>query len=140
VIYLELEDLLHIAARVLEADPLVRDHGLLDSARGRARASVLGEDAYPSVDEKAAALLHSLARNHVLVDGNERLALGASIASYGMNGIRPALSNDEAHELVMAVSSGELEDVRAIAGRLGARTGIAQGPAEASTGTARPLK
>ena len=90
--------------------------------------------------ERSAALLHSLARNHALVDGDERLALGASIAFYGMNGIRLTLSNEEAYELVMAVSSGELEDVRAIAGRLGARTSIAQGPAEASTGTATPLK
>jgi death-on-curing protein len=41
---------------------------------------VFGADAYPDLDAKAAALLHSLARNHALVDGNRRLALAAVLA------------------------------------------------------------
>lgn len=123
MIYLQLDDLLHVAARVLGTEPEVRDHGLLESALGRPRATAFGKDAYPSMHEKAAAMLHSLARNHALVDGNKRLALAAMIAFYGMNGIRLAFSNDEAYEFVVAVAKGELDDVDVIADGLAAHTG-----------------
>jgi death-on-curing protein len=118
VIFLGLEDLLHVAERALGMAPVVRDHGLLESALGRPQATAFGEDAYASIHEKAAALLHSLARNHALVDGNKRLALAGTIAFYGMNGFRLTLSNDEAYDLVMSVATGELDEVRAIASQL----------------------
>jgi len=117
VIHLTLEELLHVAERTL-GEVAVRDHGLLESALARPRASVFGEDAYPSLDEKAAALLHSLARNHALVDGDKRLALMGLIVFYGVNGRRLVLSNDEAYDLVIAVAAGELDDVPSIATRL----------------------
>ena len=53
---------------------MVGDYGLIDSALARPRASVFGQGAYPDLHLKVAALLHSLARNHALVDGNKRLA------------------------------------------------------------------
>ena len=115
MIFLDLDSLLHIATRVLEAEPLVRDYGLLESALGRPQASAFGEDAYPGIHEKTAALLHSLARNHALVDGNKRLALSATVAFLGMNGRRLTLSNDEAHDFVISVATGELDDVVQIA-------------------------
>ena len=115
MIFLDLELLLHIATRTLEAEPEVRDAGLLESALARPRASAFAEDVYPGIHEKAAALLHSLAQNHALVDGNKRLALAATIAFYGMNGRRLTLSNDEAYNLVIDVADGHLEDVSAIA-------------------------
>jgi len=115
VIFLDLDDLLHVAERCLGAAPQVRDVGLLQSALARPQASVLGDHAYASIHAKAAALLHSLARNHGLVDGNKRLALAAVLAFYGLNGIRLTLTNDEAFGLVMAVASGRLDDVDAIA-------------------------
>jgi death-on-curing protein len=118
VIFLDLESLLHIASRTLGGDPAVRDYGLLESALARPRASAFGEDAYPDIHQKAAALLHSLARNHALVDGNKRIALAATIAFLGMNGIRLTLSNDEAYDLVMSVATGALDDVSNIAGAL----------------------
>lgn len=118
MIFLDLEALLHIAQRALGIPPVVRDHGLLESALGRPQATVFGEDAYPGIHEKAAALLHSLARNHALVDGNKRLALAAVIAFYGMNGLRLTLSNDEAYRLVMGVATGQLDDIDAIAAEL----------------------
>jgi death on curing protein len=111
MIYLTLPDLLRVAERVISGDVKVRDHGLLESALARPRASAFGRDAYQSLDEKAAALLHSLARNHALVDGNKRLALGALIAFYGLNGRRLTLTNDAAYELVMAVAAGTLHEV-----------------------------
>lgn len=115
MIYPRLDDLLHVATRTLGSEPEVRDHGLLQAALARPQASAFGTDAYPAIHEKAAALLHSLARNHALVDGNKRLALAATIAFLGMNGMKLTLTNDEAYELVIAVATGEVDDVPAIA-------------------------
>lgn len=117
MIHLDLDDLLHIALRTL-GNVEVRDAGLLESALARPRSTAYGEDIYPSIHGKAAALLHSLARNHALVDGNKRLALSATLAFLGLNGIRLTVSNDEAYDLVIAVAGGEIDDVGSIASRL----------------------
>jgi death on curing protein len=113
VIYLDVEDLLHIAERTL-GNVEIRDLGLLEAAAARPQASAFGEDAYPSTLEKAAALIHSVARNHALVDGNKRLALAGGIAFLGINGLRLTMSNDEAYELIISIATGELDDVREI--------------------------
>jgi death-on-curing protein len=118
VIFLDLDLLLHIATRTLGGEPVVRDYGLLESALARPQASAFGRDAYPDLEHKGAALLHSLARNHALVDGNKRLALAATLAFMGMNGRRLTLTNDEAYDLVIAVASGSLNDIPSIAGVL----------------------
>ena len=118
MIYLTLAELMYVAERTLGADVPVRDHGLLESALVRPPATAFGEDAYAGLDEKAAALLHSLARNHALVDGNKRLALAATIAFLGLNGRRLTLTNDQAYELIMDVAAGRLDDVPSIAERL----------------------
>ena len=117
MIYLDLDDLLYIADRVLQTVQ-VRDAGLLESALARPAASGFGADAYPDLHSKAAALLHSLAISRGLVDGNKRLALAAVTAFLGIHGQRLTLSNDEAYELVMAVASGQLDDVTLITARL----------------------
>jgi death-on-curing protein len=121
VTFLDVGDLLRVAARVLPAVDL-RDAGLLEAAAARPRASAFGAEAYPTLDEKAAALLHSIARNRALVDGNKRLALAATIAFYGVNGFRITLSNDAAYDLIVAVAAGELDDVPSIAARLATAT------------------
>jgi death-on-curing protein len=123
VIFLTLPELLHVAERTLGPDYAVRDYGLLESALARPQATPFGKDAYPSPDAKAAALLHSLARNHALVDGNKRLALAALITFYGLNGRRLTLTNDAAYDLVMKVAAGELDTVDDIASILHAATG-----------------
>jgi death-on-curing protein len=115
VISLNLEELLYVAERAVGVEPQVRDVGLLASALARPQASAFGEAAYPTIHQKAGALLHSLARNHALIDGNERLALAAAIAFYGMNGMRLMLTNDQAYDLVIDVASGRLNDVVSIA-------------------------
>jgi death-on-curing protein len=115
VIYLTLPELLHVAERTLGAGYAVRDYGLLEAALARPRATAFGKDAYPHLDAKAAALLHSIARNHALIDGNKRLGLAAVIAFYGLNGRRLTLTNDEAYDLVMSVAAGQLDEVDAIA-------------------------
>ena len=122
MIYLTLPELLYIAERALGGEPQVRDYGLLESAAARPQSTAFGGDAYPDLDAKAAALLHSLARNHALVDGNKRLALAAVIAFYGLNGRRLTLTNDQAYDLVIDVAAGHLDSVDAIAARLGTAT------------------
>jgi death on curing protein len=73
VIYLTLPELLHVAERTLGPEVPVRDHGLLDSALARPRATAKGRDAYDSAEEKVGALLQSLVRSHARLDGNQRL-------------------------------------------------------------------
>lgn len=118
MIYLSADELLRVAGRVVPAGVVVRDAGLLESAAARPRTTVGDADAYPDLIVKAAALLHSLARNHALIDGNKRLALGGVIVFLGVNGARFVATNDEAYELVMAIACGDLDDVATIADRL----------------------
>src|SRR6266516_6670822 len=108
--YLTVEDLVDIAAEVLGAPPAVRDYGLLDSAAHRPRASAFSQDAYPTLDEKAAALLEGVARAHALVDGNKRLAWSATVVFYGLNGydVEPP-STAEAVEFVVGVVTAHPE-------------------------------
>ena len=122
MLFLTLPELLHVAERTLGPDYTVRDYGLLEAALARPQATAFGKDAYPTLDVKAAALLHSLARNHPLVDGNKRLALAALIAFYGLNGRRLTLTNDAAYDLVMKIASGQLDMVDEIAASLQAAT------------------
>lgn len=103
-------------------EPKVRDYGLLESAAARPRATAFGADAYPDLDTKAAALLHSLARNHALIDGNKRLALAAVLAFYGISGRRLTVTNDAAYDLVIEVATGHLDSVDDIAAKLRAAT------------------
>ena len=113
--HLALEDVLHQVERLKF---VVRDPGLLAAAVARPSATVFGQDAYPTVWVKAAALCQSLDNNQALADGNKRLALAATIAFYGLNGMRLTLTNDQAYNLVMEVAAGKVDDVPTIAQRL----------------------
>ncbi len=106
--FLTVEDLLEIARGLLEVVE-VRDMGLLASAAGRPQTTVFGEDAYPTLADKAAALMHSVARNHALVDGNKRLAWSATRVFCLLNGRDIAFSVDEAEALVLAVAKGDAD-------------------------------
>jgi death-on-curing protein len=132
VIYLTLAELVYIAERATGGKVQIRDAGLLESAAARPQATAFGSDAYPDPDSKAAALLHSLARNRALIDGNKRLALAAVIAFYGMNGRRLTLTNDAAYDLVMQVAAGQLDSVSDIAKVLERSTRARQGPRSAA--------
>ena len=106
--FLSLEDLLDIAAGVLGAVEVL-DIGLLQSAAARPRASAFGEAAYPTFEEQAGALMHSLARNHPLVDGNKPLAWAATRVFHLMNGRDLSYTVDDAEEFVLSVARGERE-------------------------------
>ncbi len=121
--YLSIEDLLEIASGVLD-EVRVRDPGLLAAAASRPRTTVFGEDAYPTFEDKAAALLHSLVRNHALVDGNKRLAWSAARVFCLLNGRDLTYTVDEAEQMMLDAAAGEL-DVRQLAAWLAARIGAA---------------
>jgi death on curing protein len=105
--YLSVEDLLGLVS-ALRAGP-VRDLGLLDSACHRPQAGLFGQQAYPTLAGKAAALMHSLACNHALVDGNKRLALLATVVFLRINGNHLDLTEDEAFDLTLSVAEGQLD-------------------------------
>lgn len=116
--YLDLEDLLALATALLGDPPPVRDPGLLESAAMRPRTTVFGEDTYPDLWTKAAALFQSLAKHHPLVDGNKRLAWLATAVVLDLNGIDPAgIPNDDVYDLVIEVAAGN-QDVNEIADHL----------------------
>ncbi|HEV2086963.1 MAG TPA: type II toxin-antitoxin system death-on-curing family toxin [Cryptosporangiaceae bacterium] len=117
--YLSTEEVLDLVAPdAVGHRPDIRDFGLLDAAVNRARASVFGRDAYPDLWSKAAAMLHSIATNHPLVDGNKRLAWHTAVVFLAVNGATVVVDDDTAYDLVIAVSTGELDDVGKIAERL----------------------
>lgn len=106
--YLSVEDLLEIAAGVMH-HVVVRDAGLLAAAVGRPQVTVFGDDAYPTFEDKAAALLHSLVRNHALVDGNKRLAWSAARVFCLLNGRELTYTVDEAEDLMLSAASGQVD-------------------------------
>ncbi|MFG2117541.1 type II toxin-antitoxin system death-on-curing family toxin [Streptomyces sp. NPDC048710] len=99
--------------------PEAREPGLLASAVHRPRARMFGTAAYEDLYEQAAALLHALAANHPLVDGNKRTAWLATATFLARNGVDLAdVDQDIAYDLVIDVASGDLSDIPRIAGRL----------------------
>jgi death on curing protein len=116
--YLDLDDLLDIAHAAVGGSVVVEDYGLLESALARARASVFGQDAYPDLHLKAAALMQSLARNDALMDGNKRLAWTACRTFLAINSQWISAPEDDRFELVIQVATGALPDVDKIAEQL----------------------
>lgn len=121
--YLSVEDLVEIASGVLD-DVAVRDPGLLAAAAARPMTTVFGDDAYPTFEDKVAALLHSLVRNHALVDGNKRLAWSAARVFCLLKGRDLTYTVDEAEQMMLEAAAGGL-DVPHIAAWLAARIGAA---------------
>jgi death-on-curing protein len=104
--YLELDDLVELACRLLGDPPPIRDIGLLGSAAARPGTTAFGQDAYPDLTTKAAALLQSIAINHALVDGNKRLGWLATAVFLEINGVEASrLSNKVVYDFVMWVAS-----------------------------------
>ncbi|WP_375001593.1 type II toxin-antitoxin system death-on-curing family toxin [Aeromicrobium sp. CTD01-1L150] len=117
--FLTLEEALRVAETVIGETPAVRDIGLLESALARPQASLFGDDAYPTLEEKAAAMLQSLVLNHALIDGNKRLGFACTSVFLTLNGAPLALDDEsQAYDLVMVVATSELTEVADIASRL----------------------
>jgi death on curing protein len=104
----------------------LRDFGLLSAAGARPRASAFGEEAYPDPWVKAAALLHSLTRNHPFLDGNKRAGWNAAWTFIEANAIGRLAGDfdvDAAERLMLDVASGDLDDLTLISARLQAFSG-----------------
>ena len=106
--YLGIEDLVDLTVRVLGDPSPIRDFGLLGSAAARPQTTVFGEDAYPDLRTKAAALLQSIVKSHPLVDGNKRLGWVATAVFLEINGVAASLApNEDVYVLVMDVAAGD---------------------------------
>ncbi len=113
--YLHLEDLLQLATDL--GDLVVRDLGLLEAAAQRPQTTLYGQEAYPSIPDKAAVLLESLTRNHALIDGNKRIGWLAVVVFLDINRFVLDAPDDDAYDLVISVSTGAL-DYSVVARRL----------------------
>lgn len=119
--YVSLHDALFVAD---EFGFVLSDPGLLASALARPATSVFGDDAYPSVPRKAAALLESVVRNHPFVDGNKRIGWTLTVTFLYLNGFVHDFATDEAFDLVIGVAEGRYDLDRiegSISGHLVAR-------------------
>ena len=117
---LTVEDLVHVAQRAVGDEVAVRDVGLLAAALARVDACAYGREVYPTVPEKAAALLHSLATTVPLVEGNRPFALAATLVFLAQAGQPSQLSEQAAVDLVTGIVTGRLESVEEIAALLSA--------------------
>jgi death on curing protein len=116
--FLDLDDVIGLAIAVLGDPAPIRDVGLLGSAVARPQTTAFGEDAYPDIWTKSAALLHSIVKNHALVDGNKRLAWLTTAVFMEINGIEISRAdNDDVYDLVFDVAAGQ-PTVDSIAERL----------------------
>lgn len=116
-IYLDVEALIRLADLAVGGRAQIRDLGLLASAAARPQAGFGEYEAYPTLVDKAAALLHSLVGNHALIDGNKRLGWMAMVVFCDLNGSWIEMPDGAAYELVIGVAEGRL-DVPEIAARL----------------------
>ena len=115
--YLSEEQVLHLHRVIIAAmggADGVRDRGLLQSAVARPAASFGGQELYPSVPAKAAALMHSLVSKHAFVDGNKRVAIAAAELFLQANAYRLSADTDALEELTMATESAHIgvEEIR----------------------------
>jgi death-on-curing protein len=109
--YLDVEDVLTAARHAAGAPVEVRDFGLLAAAVARPETTVFGQDAYPDLFTKAAALLHLLVRNHALIDGNKRAAWAGAWTFLEVNGepLGEPLDVDAAEALVLSAATGAVD-------------------------------
>ncbi|MFF3844772.1 type II toxin-antitoxin system death-on-curing family toxin [Streptomyces sp. NPDC002328] len=114
-VFLSAEDALAVAELAVDDQTVVvRDAGLLESAAHRPSAAMFGQEAYPDLFGKAAALLQSLAVNHPFVDGNKRTAWTSCVVFLALNDVQLRPDIDVAERLVVGVATGDVEDVKAI--------------------------
>jgi death-on-curing protein len=109
--YLTLGEVLALQRRILAESggrPGLRDLGAVASALSQPRVSVGGQDAYPSLIDKAAALGYSLIRNHGFVDGNKRIAHAAMEVFLVMNGMELRASVDDQERFMLALAAGDV--------------------------------
>jgi death on curing protein len=115
--YLSASDLYNLNDEVTEGHTFVRDAHLLNSAAARPSLMLFGEAQFPTLIDKAASLLHSLAYHHLFADGNKRTALRAVTLFLLVNGYRLTWDNATEYDLILEIAQGRY-DVPEIAERL----------------------
>ncbi len=116
--YLDREDALTAIEARLGRPPEIRDHGVLEAALHRPQATWYGQDIYPDLDTKAAALLLALVSSGPLVEGSKRMGWIATRLFYVLNGRDLRMPEDQAFDLVMRIGAGEEDDVADVAATL----------------------
>jgi death-on-curing protein len=112
--YLDLDDLVELTILLMGEPPPIRDIGLLGAAAARPQTSAFGEDAYPDLWTKAAALLQSIVGNHALIDGNKRLGWLATAVFLELNGITVThISDDTIVDMIICIAESD-KDVATI--------------------------
>ncbi len=112
--YITLSELIFINGTLLNKPEIItgkrhiRDIQLLEAAVARPAASAFGEDAYPTLREKSAAMLHSVARNHPFADGNKRTATVGAVFMLHVNGERVIWKPEDALQTILNVAEGGL--------------------------------
>ena len=112
IVYLSLKQVLRLHERQLRAfggAAGLRDQGGLESALGRPQMTFGGEDLYPDLPAKAAALMHSLVANHPFVDGNKRTGAAAAELFLGLNGVDSLATDEELIAVTLTAARGEVE-------------------------------
>ena len=104
--YIELDEALRVIHRL---GFYVKDAGLLGSALQRPRTMLFGEDAYESLQLKAAAMAHSLVKNHALVDGNKRTTWTLMVAFLAVNDFKHNFSADEGMEFILGLATDSID-------------------------------
>lgn len=99
----------------------MRDRHLLRSAAMRPMLQAFGQEAYPTLLDKAAALMHSLAAHHLFFDGNKRTSTAVTLRFLDNNGLRPTWSDQEVYDFVLEIAQSR-HDVESVAKWLGEHT------------------
>lgn len=106
--YLTLDELIEMGESLIP-DLRIRDIGLLELVLHRPETTIYGVEAYPTFPEKLAALMHSLSSNHMMIDGNKRIAWIGSRAFALINGKDFDIDGNTAEEVIKSLASGELD-------------------------------
>lgn len=114
ITFLTAADIYAIAEDVLQRQPHVRSRQLLHSVTARPLLAAFGAEAYPTLFDKAAALLHALAAHHVFYDGNKRIATLAVTRFLTLNGQHPAWDDADIMPFVLDIAQDK-HDIPAIA-------------------------
>lgn len=128
IYYLNVVELIIINEQLVGSRSRLRDVDLLEAAVQRPTSSAFGEDAYPTIIDKGAALFHSLVRNHAFVDGNKRTATIALVVFLRKNGVQVRWNPLRALDFILDAAQGKF-DVAEIAAWLEKNTAAIVQPA-----------
>jgi len=102
-------DLHNINEEVTDKPSMIRDHQVLKSAVRRPYIILFGEEQFPTLIDKAAATMYSIAAHHIFGDGNKRTAVRAAQVFLEANGLKVSWQETEVREFVLNIAKGNIE-------------------------------